>query len=616
MAAFGIHFFLSNLLLSLLMALFLFLKRTLRPYLTARMQFRLWYLFSGLFAAPFLSFSPPVVSQIFAWSDKLTRTFLPTRHIPSSFAAAENASAIDCIRDYAISINGKTPSIFGFLLCALWLAGVAAALLLTIRAHIRFHVVRQTALPLQNRDIRALYDACLAELGIQRTIPLYSTAFLKSPILTGLFRPRIYLPIHLISNVCRTGPGTRPTPAKELRPIRYILLHELQHYRHKDAFSSGLMHLLAIAYWHNPLIWHALREMQTDREIACDASVLHLLEENEYEAYGDALLYFAKTVSRAPFPFAAAAAGSLRQLKKRMLHIAAYKKPSAIKISTGLFAFFACAILFLPLAFMLSRKTSAPDRYAFSASAKNISLLPQNDSNSLSTYFNGYEGSFVLYDSKRDAWTIYNIDAAALRTAPESTYKIYDALFGLEEGVITPGHSFMAWDGVPCPFDAWNADQTLPSAMRDSVNWYFEKIDEKIGASAIKRRIQQIGYGNESPTDDAFYWMQSDLKISPIEQVLLLARLYDNRLDCSPEHIQAVKDSLYLSSSGTMRLYGKTGTGRIDGRDVNGWFVGYTEDPEQTHFFAVNIQSNANATGSRAANIALSILSDLHLWTL
>lgn len=119
MAAFGIHFFLSNLLLSLLMALFLFLKRTLRPYLTARMQFRLWYLFSGLFAAPFLSFSPPVVSQIFAWSDKLTRTFLPTRHIPSSFAAAENASAIDCIRDYAISINGKTPSIFGFLLCAL-----------------------------------------------------------------------------------------------------------------------------------------------------------------------------------------------------------------------------------------------------------------------------------------------------------------------------------------------------------------------------------------------------------------------------------------------------------------------------------------------------------------
>ena len=56
----------------------------------------------------------------------------------------------------------------------------------------------------------------------------------------------------------------------------------------------------------------------------------------------------------------------------------------------------------------------------------------------LSSYFENYEGSFVLYDLKSDAWSIYNADRAALRIPPDSTYKIYDGLFGLEHGVITP----------------------------------------------------------------------------------------------------------------------------------------------------------------------------------
>ncbi len=49
------------------------------------------------------------------------------------------------------------------------------------------------------------------------------------------------------------------------------------------------------------------------------------------------------------------------------------------------------------------------------------------------------------------------MDHATLRVAPNSTYKIYDALFGLEEGVITPENSFIAWNGENYPFEASNA---------------------------------------------------------------------------------------------------------------------------------------------------------------
>ena len=37
------------------------------------------------------------------------------------------------------------------------------------------------------------------------------------------------------------------------------------------------MNLAQIFYWFNPFVWHALKEMRNDREIACDTAVLQML---------------------------------------------------------------------------------------------------------------------------------------------------------------------------------------------------------------------------------------------------------------------------------------------------------------------------------------------------
>ena len=63
-----------------------------------------------------------------------------------------------------------------------------------------------------------------------------------------------------------------------------------------------------------------------------------------------------------------------------------------------------------------------------------------------------------------------------------------------------------------------------------------------------------------------------------------------------------------------MAFYGKTGTGRIDDQDVNGWFVGFVETHDNTCFFAANIQNDTNADGSTAARITKSVLSELNIW--
>lgn len=597
MADFGIRFFLCNILICAVIGILLMIKQVLRNHLTSRMQFNLWFLLLGLLAVPFIPIRLVGFSQIFSLLDKWKNA--TSANMETMMETAKNVSASGTARqmnDFALSISSKTPSVIGLILFGIWLIGIFAMLLLVIKSKARLNNLKKSALPLQSREVRMLYSECLDELKIKRDIPIYSTAFLKSPIIVGLFRPCIYLPIHLISDF-------------NAADMRYILLHELQHYKHRDVIASYLMNFFGILYWFNPLVWYALKEMRNDREVACDTSVLKLLNENDYEDYGKTLIHFAEKISLTPFPFAAGISGTMRQMQKRIINISSYQKPSVWKKIRGAGIFAIIAVMLLGLTPMLSTYAAEQSYYKWNISPEKIDLID------LSAYFNGYEGSFVLYDLNNDAWIIYDMDHATLRTAPNSTYKIYDALFGLEEGIITPKDSFMAWNGADYPFEAWNADQDLYSAMQSSVNWYFQEIDGQLGTSALRSYIKEIGYGNENINSDlSSYWMQSELKISPVEQVELLTDLYNNDFGFTQENVNAVKDSICLFSSENESFYGKTGTGRVDGQDVNGWFIGYIEANSNTYFFTTNIQSTENATGSKASEISFSVLSDMGIW--
>ncbi len=596
MAGFGIRFFLCNILICAITGILLIAKQMLRNYLTSRMQFNLWFLLLGLLIIPFIPFRPIGYSQVFLWLGTLKNTALSNTDTLVEAAADINISgASKQMSDFALSVSNETPPIVGWILCGIWLIGVLAMSLSVIKSELRLNTLKKSALPLQNEEVRKLYNNCLNETKIKRVIPVYSTAFLKSPVIIGLFRPRIYLPIHLISDFNVTD-------------MRYMLLHELQHYKHKDAFAGYLMSLIGILYWFNPLVWYALKEMRNDRELACDTSVLGMLEETDYVDYGNTLINFAEKVSLTPFPFVAGISGNMKQMQKRIINISSYKKPSVRRTLKGLTAFSAIAFILWGITPMLSTYAADRNHYQWNTASENISMVD------LSAYFNEYEGSFVLYDQKDNTWKIYDMDHAILRTAPNSTYKIYDALFGLEEGIIAPDSSSIAWNGTEYPFEAWNTDQNLYSAMASSVNWYFQEIDNRLGASAIRDYVRKIGYGNESINADlSSYWMQSSLKISPVEQVLLLTNLYNNDFGFAPENVNAVKDSICLFSSENKSFYGKTGTGRVEGQDVNGWFVGFACANDNTYFFATNIQSDANAAGSTAAEITLSILSDMNI---
>lgn len=562
------------------------------------MQYNLSIIFLAVLIVPFLPINSDPSS--ISWRHFLTASSSTNGDIQTTFLSG-NGYNLDKISDFAVSVSTQIPTFIHTLLVFFWSIGIFIMFFLLYRSVKQVKALHSSALPLQNEELNALYIECLNEVNSKHTIPIYSTAFLKSPVLAGFLHPRIYLPIHLISDF---NAGTISST-----DIRYMLLHELQHYKHKDILIGYLINTVNVFYWFNPLIWYFLKRICQERELACDSAVLQLLKETEYKSYGNTLINFAETIALSPFPFTMGISGNIKQLKGRILNIASFHQPTfKQKIRGYLICIFVSTIIIgcIPI---LSVYASDQTGYHFDTTEKNITQL------NLSSNFGDYTGSFVLYDQSADRWNIYNMDHASTRVSPNSTYKIYDALLGLESGIITPEHSTFTWNGEPYPFHSWEADQDLTSAIHNSVNWYFQAIDSQAGFEAVRTFLQTINYGNQNTgTNLNLYWTDFSLKISPIEQVELLQDFYQNNFHFDSKNIQAVKKALLLSTTSSGSLYGKTGTGRVNGKDVNGWFIGYIETANNTYYFATNIQSSSGATGSQATEITESVLSNLGIW--
>lgn len=237
----------------------------------------------------------------------------------------------------------------------------------------------------------------------------------------------------------------------------------------------------------------------------------------------------------------------------------------------------------------------------------------------LSSYFTGYDGTFVLYDLTNKQYTIYNKEKSEKRISPNSTFKIPHALIGLQTGVLKDEHTTFTWDGTVYPFPAWNQNQDLTSAIPNSTIWYFQEIAKKVGEKKEQCYLHLLRYGSRDISGGLTnFWLQSSLQISPIEQVDFLKRFYTYQLPISKRNIAIVKKILVLEEKEEATLSGKTGTGWKDsvlnGDAINGYFVGYVERDGHTYLFATNLEAKAQATGGKAKAITLQILKDKQIY--
>ena len=241
---------------------------------------------------------------------------------------------------------------------------------------------------------------------------------------------------------------------------------------------------------------------------------------------------------------------------------------------------------------------------------------------SLKKYFdeNKVVGTFALFNNSLGNFTVYNLsrykDSAYL---PASTFKIVNALIGLQTGRITNEKMVIKWDGVVRTFPngdtakAWNKDLTMEEAFKASALPYFQEVARKIGKDSMQQWLDSLKYGSKKITTSIdHFWIDNSLKISPDEQLGLVKRLYFGQLPFSKTTQEIVKKIMVQENNANYTLAYKTGWGFKENGKGLGWMVGWVEENKHPHFFVLNVEGEHNTDMIIARkNILMGILKQL-----
>jgi len=209
----------------------------------------------------------------------------------------------------------------------------------------------------------------------------------------------------------------------------------------------------------------------------------------------------------------------------------------------------------------------------------------------------GVSGTIVVVDERTtpvSQW-VHAAERARTRYLPASTFKIPHGLFALDAGIVRDEFQVFRWDGTRYDIESWNRDQDLRSSMRNSTVWVYQQFARAIGEPQEQRYLQSIGYGNADPSGgiDRF-WLDGNLRVSAVEQIAFLQRLYRNELPFRVEHQRLVKDVMIVEAGREWILRAKTGwQARL--QPQIGWWVGWVEWREGPVYFALNIEMPSGA---------------------
>ena len=581
------QFLIGNLWSAGLICMMLGLKWLLRNRLSLRFHYFSWYI---LLISLFLSLLPVGIWPQWGFTGSAGRqAFAVSPAAGSSSPAAAVGS--NWLRDTTELVRRSDNDRGIFLVLMIWAAGALFLAGVYWWGSRRLKRIKQFSSE-PPRRIRERFETCRRRLGMKPNAQLRQSRFLSAPVSFGGIKPVVVLPTE----------GADDFPPESLD---HIFLHELTHIRHGDLVTNPIFCGIQALFWYNPLVWLAFRQMRRDREAYCDWAVLNLMtDEAERTQYGQTILRFASG-SNPRFSTANGLCQSTKTLKYRLEQIVSFRKETKRKRFLGrCFAFSLAlgAVGQIPLlAFCVGNNE------AYYTPSDSLPMAQADWGNA----FGGKDGCAVVYHLNTGLYTVYNKPEVTRRVPPCSTYKIYSALNALELGIITPEENTLFWDGTLYGFDAWNQDHTLNSAMRVSVNWYFEALDQAAGMAQTEAFFREIGYGDGNLRNDPdSYWNGSGVRISALEQVELLAKLYRNDFGFADRNIAAVKSAMALDTDG---LYGKTGTGRLDGKNIAGWFIGFAEKSDNVYVFAVYISSKNGADGGMAYQAAIRILENLSI---
>lgn len=211
---------------------------------------------------------------------------------------------------------------------------------------------------------------------------------------------------------------------------------------------------------------------------------------------------------------------------------------------------------------------------------------------------NKVSGTFGLFDNGTGQFTIYNLarfkDSSFL---PASTFKIVNALIGIETGRISNEKMVIPWDGVVRRFPngdtalSWNRDLNMEEAFKNSSVPYFQEVARRIGKDTMQQWLDSLQYGNKKigGAIDSF-WLNNSLKVSADEVLGVVKRLYFSQLPFQKRTQEMVKKVMLQEQNANYTLSYKSAWGQKENGNELGWMVGWIEENKHPYFFVLNVE--------------------------
>jgi len=228
---------------------------------------------------------------------------------------------------------------------------------------------------------------------------------------------------------------------------------------------------------------------------------------------------------------------------------------------------------------------------------------------------------FLLLDTHSGDFTRSPDQVCDTRLPPASTFKIPHAIAALESKVIKDANDVIPYDGTPREYETWRRDHTLASAMRYSVVWYFQAIATRLGPGGEDFYLRRLRYGNADPSSGlTTFWLGGSLRISPIEQMTFLRRLYYGELPVADRSMQIVRDILVQPANVVVNATGehpfdapwpaetvvsaKTGSTSFAPQRAVRWIVGHVKRDGRAWLFVSCVTGADDLDGNAAIDLA------------
>ena len=187
-----------------------------------------------------------------------------------------------------------------------WLIGMIAFLACHTVKHYRFmKMAKRWSEAVTDKQTFGLFQNLKAELGISKQIGLYKCLSIGTPMLIGFFKPKILL----------------PNTDFAWDELRFILNHELVHYKRKDLWYRCLVLSAKAIHWFNPLVYLMARAINTLCEISCDAEVVSSTDAETRRLYSETIIGVVKYQSKIKTALSTNFYGGKKGMKKRIFFI-------------------------------------------------------------------------------------------------------------------------------------------------------------------------------------------------------------------------------------------------------------------------------------------------------